>query len=336
MPCKSSLSLYDILQCFLLSLLLSLFAAYLQAGFGRDYANYLKIYNGIVQDPFGTFMSYEPGFKMLVYLCGFFGLEWFSTAILILWLSIACKLFFFKKHSPFFFASLLLYFVSFFLLHEATQVRTSIATSFLFFAIAALSEERLKSFFALMLGASLFHYSALLFISILLIYYSSKRRCVNPFSLLLLMVVLGFATSLFLRPALIAVFPNDEIYEYLPQKIGAYLTYRTDTPFNAKKLLLLGAVLFLFVVSYKEKFYLSLRTVCYYSFSLCAFLIFGFHQLDVIVDRLSELLLVPLVIFLPTYLSKKSEFRKLASVIFLAVVLYFPVYFWKIKLFQFY
>lgn len=212
-------------------------------------------------------------------------------------------------------------------------MRLSIATTFLLYASVKLAGEKHALFFAFVLGAALFHYSSLAFLVIPIIYFCIKKQRVTPLGCCLLALSAGLVVFFQVWPSLAILYPADEVFDYLPRKLSAYLSYRTKSALNYNKLFLIILCLGLYISSCRERYCFSLRTVCYSAFVVSLFSIVAFHQRDVLADRFSELFIVPLTIFLPTYLTKKSVFLKPALLVTLLVIVAVPVYFYKIRLF---
>ncbi len=144
--------------------IISTFILVLFAGFRGniepDYMNYASIYKeSIVSTPVDT--GVEPGYfyfnKVLHYLG--FGFQW--VIFLMAAISIGIKAYFFKKYSPNFIFSLLLFYCSVYFLYDFIVIRQALALSLFFVAIPYLLERRFIKYFAIILCASTIHISAL-------------------------------------------------------------------------------------------------------------------------------------------------------------------------------
>lgn len=114
-------------------------------------------------------MSIEPTYiylsRFVMALGGEVVVMFFIYAIL----SIPLKLAVLWKCTPYIFTAMIVYAGIYYPLHDAVQIRCGVATAFLFLAIVPLEKRQYIKATALLIIATLFHYSSLAFLPILLL-----------------------------------------------------------------------------------------------------------------------------------------------------------------------
>jgi hypothetical protein len=164
-----------------------------------DYIHYLSSgNNGIVLS------AIEPGFAAIVLLFrSIFKVNYVLPLMLFFaFSSVTLKIISIKKLSVNPYLVILFYYSHYFLLHEMTQIRIGFASAFIFIAlIFYLKGNKLITLF-LILFATLFHYSAILYLLILLL---DSKRFYKPVYLGILAASLVFG---FLRIPLLNYFGN--------------------------------------------------------------------------------------------------------------------------------
>lgn len=128
-------------------------------GIGADYDGYRELFTheGFKRD------SIEPAYRFLRYLNdylfdGHVAPIYFISVITALSLKIRA----FRSLSSHWNVVLFLYFLSFFFVHEYTQIRAAVAIGIFLCSIKDINENRPFCFFIKMLIATLFHYSAMI------------------------------------------------------------------------------------------------------------------------------------------------------------------------------
>lgn len=160
-------------------LLLGLFAGFRAPGVDKDYYSYQGIFDQIYDISLVEKESYlsffEPGFVAIV----LFFRELFKVNYVIVimlfygLLSVFLKIVSINRLSPFPYSVILFYFSHYFFLHEMTQIRIGLASGMFFIALIFYLNEKRLIFFIIILISVLFHYSAILFLIILI--FDSKR-----------------------------------------------------------------------------------------------------------------------------------------------------------------
>jgi hypothetical protein len=286
-------NLMFLLFCFLLFLL----AALRPENIDNDYANYLNIYNKINQ---GIIVPIEPSFYLIVNIVNYVFNNSIFLFIIYALLGITLIYIAIKQLSNFLFLSLLVYISHFFLLHEMTQIRISVASGFMLLAIRPIYERNIKQFLCYVLFAFFFHYSAIL----LLILWFIPTRNVNrwfytfliPAAYLLYFYNISFLSLLTLIP-----------FEILQKRINLYIKlYKIDeihtNIFNFIQLVHCSlAFFFLWKLPLLKQYnrYIPILLQCYI-WSIVTLVIF--QDLPVFAFRVSELLGCVEIILIPCFL----------------------------------
>ena len=171
----------EVVAKYIFAIYFIIIASYLAGGrfFGidPDYFNYVAIFN------YGGYLSkgvYEPFFEFIRFLNYTFGS---ADSVWVLFfvfafLSVCIKTVAIYRFSSGFYLSFITYICVFFLLHDYTQIRASVAIAVLFFSIHYLIVGcQLKYYFSIVI-ALCFHFSALIYIPM---YYMCRRLSVNVF-----------------------------------------------------------------------------------------------------------------------------------------------------------
>ena len=139
------------------SIILILFAGLREVGIDKDSLAYSYYYDSEL-----IFLLAEPTFAwislIVKYIFNNFTYVLFFYAIL----GVLIKYKAIEKLTEFHYLTLLVYISTYYLLHEFTQIRASIASGLFLIAIPFIEEKRFYRYFVLILIATLFHYSALI------------------------------------------------------------------------------------------------------------------------------------------------------------------------------
>lgn len=161
---------------------------------GRDYENYLynfEIVNNIDDVIFLTIL--EPGFIAIVYLIRLISAQNYQVLIMLFFAlsAVALKISVFKRLTINPFLAILIYFSHYFLLHEMTQIRIGLASAFFLCGIPYFLKRNKMGFVGFVLFGTLFHYSAILYLAILL--FDARSFNIKLYSgLLIASVILAF------------------------------------------------------------------------------------------------------------------------------------------------
>lgn len=145
--------------------ILTIYVAFRPAGIDKDYNAYL----GYFKNPTGIVASLtEPTFKLIN---GFARMCEAPLLLFVIYALLAAplKIYSILRLSPYWYLSILMWFVHLFIIQEMTQIRVAVTTAIFLFSIPYLAEGRKGKFALCLVFAILFHYSALALLPLLLI-----------------------------------------------------------------------------------------------------------------------------------------------------------------------
>jgi len=175
-------------------LLLALMAGLRGPGVAMDYEPYLSNFNIIynIDDP--IFLTiFEPGFVAIVYTIGT-SFKTNGAALIMLFFaftSVFLKGISIHRLSINPYLAILFYFSHYFILHEMTQIRIGLAAAIFLVSLPGYLKGNRIRFTGMILLATMFHYSAILYLLVLLFDLSSFNRF-RYFAVLALCAVLSF------------------------------------------------------------------------------------------------------------------------------------------------
>lgn len=144
---------------------------------GVDYSNYNEIYTVIRSS--GIFsIAAEPTFVLLSILLPSLRL----LMIIFAAISISIKFKALSEITPFVLLSVSVWFANYFMIQEMNQVRAAAAISILLYGVRFIMREELLKFSLVVIGAALFHYSALVFFPL---YFINKSKIEIIYSFLI-------------------------------------------------------------------------------------------------------------------------------------------------------
>jgi len=201
--------------------LLALLAGFRNIDVSRDYVNYQTVFDNVYEitdTHFAYLLSFEPGFiAIVIFFRKFFEFN-YGVAIMLFYalVSLVLKVFTVNRLSINPYLTLLFYFSYFFVVHEMTQIRIGLASAFFLISLISFLNGNRRVFVALILLATLFHYSAIFYLLLLL--FNTKNFNRNLYIVLLLLsLILGF----FKLPILILLGNFD--FSNLSSKLANYV-----------------------------------------------------------------------------------------------------------------
>ncbi len=107
----------------------------------------------------------EPGYELIQIIVRAINKDSFYLMVFVTsFLSLSIKFSIFKKVSPLAFISILYYFGYYYIVQDANQVRQGLAAGILLYSIQSLVDKKFKKFIVVVLLATLFHVSSLVFL----------------------------------------------------------------------------------------------------------------------------------------------------------------------------
>jgi transmembrane protein EpsG len=248
--------------------------------------------------------------------------EYFGNTTIIIFgiyafIGIGLKIQAIKKYSKYAFISLAIYFLTYFWLHDYTQIRAGVASGFALIAVCNLETKKYIKYFLYILLAICFHWSAIIYIIIFPLFFLPNR-------VIQIFVILSFLASIVgfdLSKIIILLTSSPAINTYF------YIHSGHVAGINVLNSLSLTSVVIYFFYSYILK-----RTHCdlnnQYKLKICglslvAYFMFSCLQLPVVAYRLYEILNIVYIILLPEIMVSVKEKYAIQITIFLYPVLFF-------------
>ncbi|MGQ6949515.1 EpsG family protein [Vibrio cholerae] len=302
---------------FSLSLILIL-AAGLRSGGDPDYANYLDMY---LKSQTET-VSVEPFYLYLNKLFYKLNIPFEFLMLIIAFLSIGIKAVVFYKKSPYYLSSLLIYLFTIFVQFDLIAIRQGLAISLVMLAFMFIEKKSLS--IPILLGASLFHVSALIVLPMLfMVNMEYKKKFVFTFySIVLVATLLKFSL-----PIEEYIFYFSYAPVFILERLLIYSSYTEASILSYKQLLVLLMSILVYFYCNASKFIKSMCILYWYG---CIVSIF-FSQIGDIAYRLkwyfffSEAFFVPVFIYMvPLALGNYLLMRIIKAFAFVAclIVLY--------------
>lgn len=290
---------------------LTLLAALRPEGVDNDYAEYVSHFNNYDQ-----IALLEPTFKAIAWFSHtFLGSNYIFLFAVYAVLGVTLKFIAIRELSNFALLSVAIYISQFFILHEMTQIRAGIASSFMLLSIKPLFERNWRRFLLYALCATAFHLSGVI---ILALWFINPHRRLKIYLLLIPAAILIYLLGV----DILGIIP----IPYLSAKIAIYQNLREYTDcvhnhinlFNSLYLVRLGLCYLLFWAAptlrkHNRYFTLLLKI---YTISLAAMPLFA--PIPVVAFRTHELLGIVEIILVPTLV---FLFRP-TNIAYLVVILY--------------
>lgn len=292
----------------------SFIVAFQLFGYSKDYFNYLELLST-------NTLKIEPTWSFIRYI---FHNNVIYILLFVTFISLLLKYQFFDLNNNGI-ELLLFYLVTYYLLHEYTQIRVALAIGIYLKGIKYITQRKFWKYFFFYLLAGITHYSLLILFPLYFLYsFRLKIIVIIPYIIFLL--------SFFLSNK---IKENDfisEILIFLKLELinGYYLAKRTQESkvfyLLAKKqllcLLILLVCYYIFIVK-KIKIPASVKlSICCVSYSLILFYICSFTPFEVMATRFSEILIYFAIILL-TQLKSFIKEKSIYSLLVFSVVIFF-------------
>jgi hypothetical protein len=305
--------------------LLILIAAFRPPTCCADYSTYVDYYRNISDIPV-TFL--EPTYFIIAYFSKLVFNGPLGIFIVYAIIGVSIKGYALTKLTKYYVVSLLLYFGSFYLLHEMTQIRVGVASGILLLSIPSIVDRKPLQFLVYLIIGTAFHYSFLIFA----VFYFLDAYDAKPYRYVLLILFAFAAVAAGLNLAslfeLIHLgFISDKInaYKLLLDK-GLYGDIKIINPL----LFLRISILFFFLYHWKQllaKNRFSLVIIKIYAFSIFSFI--ALSDLPSLAGRISQLLGIVEVVLVPylIYILTPRFYSLIIAVVFALLILYKQLYY---------
>ncbi len=283
-----------------------------------EYSEWYKTFsidNGIFDAITSNIMDYEPGFVVINYFLKYFSLE-YSYALIIYALLIWIPIYRLIKFSKDFYFAIFVFITLGFLFFTFNGQRQAIAIGFVFLATRYLFEQKNIKFLLSILVATMFHFSAILMLIILIINklpkFSTKTWLI--FIIASLIVPLAFLFGIIEKVA--ALFPF----------YGSYIQNDNFTQANSFSAGVLYQILFEFIILFYYKTYAKTN----YEIKIFQLFLFGAIAYNLFYGNLFLSRIVVYLLFfqplvLAVILSKLKSSKKYAEVVgisFLLIIMF--------------
>lgn len=300
-------------------------AAFRPATCCSDYTTYIDYYDSVSDIPL-TFL--EPTFFVISWLSSVVFKSYIGIFIIYSILGVGLKGLAIVRLTKYYQVSLILYFGSFFLLHEMTQIRVGVASGILMLSIPYIQEKKPFKFLLLILVGCLFHYSLIIFSFC----YFLNPNTISKKIYILLIFAVYFLTISGLN--IISFFQLIKL-GFLSEKIETYQLLLEQGVFGGITLLnpllfLRISILIFFIINYealllRNKYSLIVTKI--YAFSILSFI--SLSPLPVLAGRVSQLLGVVEILIVPysIYLLKPKYISVFLVAFFALLIMYKQLYY---------
>jgi hypothetical protein len=333
------------LPVFIFFLILITFAGLKKIGLSRDDLNYVVAFESIksIKDYFVNFSEWsfhEPLFHFsVVILKQIFGFNYHWYFFFFVTISVFLKFKVFITYGEYFYPLLMVYFSTFFLLHEMTQIRVSVACGLVLIGWFLYADNNKRLSFVFLSIAVLAHYSSII---AFLIYLFDKHRPTFKFYLIIiLMIFIGLVFKFDSKSFIISLNISgisDKLLAYKTAEDSGLVSYDDSNVFNIlflARFILLGVFIYVNqLVSEDSHMHLFLKL---FAFSIALYV---FLSADPSVSiRISEMLGLSLIFLLVGSINLFEERLIVVSLIFfyclgvLGVMLFIDRLFTTYKLF---
>lgn len=275
-------------------LLCVLFVAFREIGIDHDSLGYYNYYN--MGDEMWVFA--EPTFGVISIFVKFIFNDFRFLLIIYAIIGVVLKFIVIKRISEYRWLTVLVYFSTFFLLHEFTQIRASVASGLFLLALIYLVKKRIMVYVGLILFACFWHYSALILLPLFLLNNAYITR--HQKKIIALAIPCGiFLHCISFSPMLLI--PIETIR--LKLEIYTRTQENADVGLNVfnlvyiVKYILLYCILYYYDTLYAKMKYVSIFLKIY-AFSLFLYLSFSYNTIFAM--RFSELLGVVEIFLIPS------------------------------------
>lgn len=261
-----------------------------------DYQAYVDFVKTLDADKF-----YEVTFQLITSINNFLAPDnFYITFFIYALLAISLKAYIILTYSKMPVFSVFVYLSMFFFLHEYTQIRAAVAVGFYLLAVYYLSKDNYKVYFASVIFAVLFHWSAV----ILLVGYLFKNTNTKISNLLLSLPFIFMILNVFTQSGNFIQGANDFL---ISNGLFIFGTIREWTVFNPLTNIwtIIYAIILFTYLKYKSLFSnFDVMMLKFYAFGIFAYYFFSMFYMQIMAYRLIEFFSTILILLLPSFVSK--------------------------------
>ncbi|NOY71741.1 MAG: EpsG family protein [Gammaproteobacteria bacterium] len=304
-------------------LLLIIVATTISSSFSRDTANYIRMFEAYGSSGWGSLPSQvfqREAFLLIVSKFFYqFGLSPVFLFLTFSVLSLSVKFYLIDVHSKDKWLSLALFSAYFFILHDSTQIRFSLAVAFVYLALHYLSAGRKLLFAAIVFSSAvMFHTSALVFL--VMLFFTSRKSL----SWLLTMIVVAVLLySVNLHAVLLSLVEDAiayfELHRTFLNKLHNYMLRPSQSEHLGmlKPTMILVYACAVVLYQYRKKFS-TYESLCYSALLLTIFFYILLHNVVDLQIRFRDMFFFSLVFLIPyihdwvsKYVSKRVAYALL-------------------------
>lgn len=293
----------------------------------RDYTNYITL---IFASANNLFYPIELSFKLISFIAVNILDGYYFVFIIFALISISLKYSIIKKSSPFLLLSVLVYYSNTFLLQDMTQIRAGVAGAIVLYSVLQYAKNKnIMSFVMLIVLASTFHITALLFFIVLAFDTNVVSR---RYIFIYFLTLIGAYCCYYLGVNFITLLRYIPV-SYVQYKFSDYISQAQGADFVPVNIFSVMQILHLLIVIlsfvFSRKNILSHDKVLFikiYSLSPLAFIILS--SMPVFALRVSELFAISEIILIPSLplLFRQKQFAKLAVIGICFIMFYINIY----------
>ena len=315
-----------------LSFIFFVFLAGFRSNSFGDYCTYEYFYIDspdlfqYLYNPFIYKRHTDFGFQLIIGLSKIFTSSSLLLMIITAIISVTIYFYCFRKMSPFFFISILIYFSHTFILKDLAQIRAGLASSLILLTIYFFANRKLKSGFVIFISSTLMHLSAF---PAILVFLSNKLN----FSKIIWFLLLSFSLLLALLQFDLLLFSILETLNILPNRFYVYYHSATITVNNYDLGIFTNpaTVKYIIISIFAILYYDELNKISKYFKPAFILYIFGtawiivFNDFSIFAARIASILTIGELILLPMFilLVKQENIAKLIICILLAVIFFY-------------
>jgi hypothetical protein len=284
-------------------LTLFLFAAFRGTYIGPDYINYLMNFRKLLSthNEYFTFKRmaiYEPSYYLIPLLAKTISAQYYSyiTFAIFAFLGVYFKMRAFYLSNSFF-LSIVLYFGTYFFLHEMAQIRAGVAAGIFLLSIDYIYNRQFAKYCLCILCACFFHYSAIFFLPAYFLRPGTFKK--RNYSILLISAcLLSLLGVNLLNPSLLTFIPKISLYLEMAEREKLYSTLKI---WNSPGFLINLFVTFLLL--YKSKLLETKNKYFFFMLKLnivSILILLTLASIPVLAGRVSQLLGIIQLVLFPT------------------------------------
>lgn len=276
---------------------LVVFTGFKPIGLDADSVIYEELFYSADSDNPNILVEYS--FSLLANLSKFIAEDAHVLFFIYAAIAISIKFWAIKENSEYYFLPLVIYFGNYFILHDYTQIRVSVASAFLLLSIKPLSEGNKMKVALCLLCALFFHYSSLILFSMLFLdnktlnkWWKTSLLAMIPIGIILFLLKVDLITSIPIE----TIQKKVEMYRMLGEN-GTFEALSLKSPFLWTKILMMVYAIYFYDTIYTN---CKILPILLKITGLSIFSFFAFSTIPVLGGRVQELFGIVEILLFPT------------------------------------